>query len=78
MEFTSEPFQQLLVLDRIKHEWLAPYSRDRWMVMANFIFYSKVSSKLPQNLWVYALMASAYIKTQEKSHMKVLLVQNQT
>ena len=25
-EFTSEPFQRLLVLNRIKHEQLAPYS----------------------------------------------------
>ena len=69
MEFTSEPFQQLLMLNRIKRKRSAPYSphqnrtaeRSRWTLfsMARCLL---IVSKLPQNLWVYALMASAYIR----------------
>ena len=70
MEFTSEPFQwqfyqiesntrgQLLILC-IKMGLL-------WTVTVNFIFYGKrclfIESKLPQILWVYALVASVYIR----------------
>ena len=46
IEFTSEPFQQLLVLNKIKQAVSSLFSIskwDCWVVMANFIFYGKVS-----------------------------------
>ena len=69
MEFTSEPFQRLLVLNRIKHNQLAPYSlhqnktaEQSWPTSFSTARCLLIESKLPQNLWVYALMASAYIR----------------
>ena len=69
MEFTSEPFQRLLVLNRIKHEQSAPYSphqngtaeRSWWTLFSNARCLL-IESKLPQNLWVYALIVSMYIR----------------
>ena len=68
-EFGSEPFQQLFVLIRIKHEQSSPYSLHQngtterlWQTlfsMARFLF---IESKLLKNLWVYALMALVYIR----------------
>ena len=86
MEFTSEPFQWLLVLNRIKHERSAPYSLHQngttewsWQTLFSIARYLLIESKL----WVYTLMASAYIrnhcyKNTKKTCMKVLPVQNQT
>ena len=67
-ELISEPFQQLVVHNRIKHKQSAPYSPhqnrtvERWW----WTLFSKTrclltESKLPKFLWVYALKASAYI-----------------
>ena len=68
-EFTSEPFQWLLVLNRIKHERSAPYSPHQngtsersWQTLFSMARCLLIESKLPQNLWVYTLMASAYIR----------------
>ena len=68
MEFTSEPFQQFLVLSRIKCEQLVPYSprKNRTAEQSWRTFSLErcflIESKLPQNLWVYTLMASAHIR----------------
>ena len=68
-EFTSEPFQWLLVLNRIKQEQSAPYSQHQngtaeqlWQTFFSMVRCLLIESKLPQNLWVYTLMASAYIR----------------
>ena len=52
MEFTSEPFQRLLVLNRIKHERSAPYSPHQnaersWRTL--FFMCLLIESKLPKN-----------------------------
>ena len=69
MEFTSEPFKQLLVLNRIKHEQLAPYSLHQnrtadwsWQTLFSMARCLLIKSKLLKNLWVYTLMTSAYIR----------------
>ena len=69
MEFTSEPFQWLFVLYRIKHERSTPYSPHQngtaecsWWTLFSLARCLLIESKLPKNLWVYALMASAYIR----------------
>ena len=68
-EFTSEPFQWLLVLNRIKHTRSAPYSPHQngtaewsWWTLFSMARCLLIESKLPKNLWVYALMASVYIR----------------
>ena len=68
-EFTSETFQQLLVLNRIKYEQSAPYFPHQngtiersWRTLFSMARYLLIESKLPPNLWVYTLMASAYIR----------------
>ena len=67
-EFTSKPFQWLLVLDRIKHEKSAPYSPHQnrtaersWQFLVSKARCLLIESKLPKNVGVYALMASLYI-----------------
>ena len=69
MESISEPFQWLLVLNRIKHERSAPYflhqngtAKWSWQTLFSMARCLLIESKFPQNLWVYALMASAYIR----------------
>ena len=64
MEFTSEPFQRLLVLNRIKHDQSAPYSlhqngtaKRSWQTLFSMARCFLIESKSPKNLWVYALMA---------------------
>ena len=65
--FTSELFQRLLVLNRIKYERSPPYSLHQngtaewsWQTL-----FSKagclIKSKPPKTVWVYTLMASVYI-----------------
>ena len=68
-EFTSEPFQQLLKLNKIKHEQSAIYSPHQngtvehsWQTLFSMVRCLLTESKLPQNMWVYALMASSYIR----------------
>ena len=68
-EFTSEPFQQFLVLNRIKHEQSAPYSphqngtmEQSWQTLFSMARCLLIESKLPKNLLVYALIASADIR----------------
>ena len=67
MEFTSEPFQQLL--NRIKHEQSTPYSPHEngtaewsWQTLFSMARCLLIESKLPKNLWVYTLIVSAYIR----------------
>ena len=68
-EFISEPFQRLNVLNRIKHRQSAPYSPHQngttersWRTLFSMARCLFIELKLPQNSWVYALMASAYIR----------------
>ena len=68
MEFTSESFQWLFVLNRIKHEQSASYSPRQnrtersWRTLFSMARCLLIELKLPKNLWVYALMASVYIR----------------
>ena len=65
-EFNLEPFQRLLVLNRIKHKQSVPYfphqdgtTEQSWQTLFSIARHLLIESKLPQNLWVYGLMASA-------------------
>ena len=68
-EFTSETFQQLLVDNQIKHQkstlywlhqnWTIEHS---WRTLFSMARCLLIGSKLPKNLWIYALIASAYIR----------------
>ena len=69
MEFTSEPFQWLIVVNKIKHKRSAPYSPYQngstewsWQTLFSMARCLLIESKLSKNLWVYTLMASAYIR----------------
>ena len=69
MEFTSESFPRFLRRNKLKHKESSLYSlhqnetaeRSRWT-----LFYIStcllIDSKLSPNLWVYALMVSAYVR----------------
>ena len=79
MDFTLEPFQQLLVLNRIKHERSASYSLHQngtvewsWRTLFSMTRCLLIKSKLPKNLCVYALIASVYIRNRcyNKKHKK--------
>ena len=68
-EFTSETFQRLLVNNRIKRQKSAPYSSHQngtversLRTKFSMARYLLIESKLPKNLCVYTLMASAYIR----------------
>ena len=56
-EFTSEPFQWLLVINRIKHEQSTPYSLHQngtaehsWHTLFSMAKCPLIESKFPQNL----------------------------
>ena len=90
MEFTSEPFQRLLVLDRIKHKQLLILRINMWLLNGHGELYFQLQgvSLLGQNgpktcgfiYWCLQriLEIVVIIKTQEKPNMKVLSVQNQS
>ena len=68
-EFLSENFQNLLIENRIKHELSCPYSPHQmgkvergWRTLFSMARCMLIESKLPKNLWVYAILASAYIR----------------
>ena len=68
-ELTSEPFHWLLVLNKIKREQSTDYSLHQngtnersWWTLFSMARCLLIESKLPKNLWVYALLASAYIR----------------
>ena len=68
-EFTSKSFQKLLIENRIKHEKSAPYSSHQngtversWRTLFEMTLCLLIEAKLPKNLWVYALLTSAYIR----------------
>ena len=65
-EFTSETFQRLLVHNQIKHQKSALYLPHQngtversWRTLFSMVRCLLIESKLPKNLWVYALIASA-------------------
>ena len=67
-EFPSEPFQWLLVLNRIKHKRSAPYSLHQngtaerlWWTLFSMARCLLIELKLSKNLWVYSLIVSVYI-----------------
>ena len=86
-DFASEPFQKILVLNKIKHEQKAPYSPHQngtnerpWWTLFSTTSCLFIESKGDKNLWVYTLMNSVniknrcYYKNTRQTHMKVLTV----
>ena len=68
-EFTSEEFKNLVVKNRIKHEFSAPYSphQNGTVERSSRTLYEMarcllLETKLPKKLWTYALKTSAYIR----------------
>jgi len=68
-EFTNQEFRTLLIESKIKHEFSAPYSphqngtveRSHKSVfdMARYLL---IESKLPKDMWAYAVKAACYIR----------------
>ena len=68
-EFTSNEFMTLLLKHSIKHEKSAPYSPHQngtaersWRTLFEMARALIIESKLPKNLWTYAIMTAAHIR----------------
>ena len=68
-EFTAKTFGDAMVSHSIKHEKSAPHSPHQngtvergWRTMFSMARCLLVESKLPQNLWTYAVMTAVYIR----------------
>ena len=68
-EFLSDEFENLLVQSKIKHERSAPYSPHQngtversWRSLFEMARCMLIDSKLPKNLWTYAVMTMAYVR----------------
>ena len=68
-EFTCKEFKGVLVKNQIRHETSAPYSPHQngtaergWRTLFEMARCLLLESKLPKNLWTFAVMASAYIR----------------
>lgn len=68
-EFTSGDFRSLLVKNRIKQEFSAPYSPHQngtversWRTLFEMARCLLLEAKLPKKLWTYAVKTSAYIR----------------
>jgi len=68
-EFTSSDFKALLVENKIKHEFSAPYSPHQngtaersWRSLFEMARCLLIDADLPKKLWNYAVRAAAYIR----------------
>lgn len=68
-EFTCSEFKSLMVSNRIKHEFSAPYSPHQngtaertWRTLFEMARCLLLEAKLPKKLWNYAVRASAYTR----------------
>jgi len=68
-EFTGRDFQTLLTKNRIRHETSAPYSPHQngtaergWRTLFDMGRCLLLDSKLPNNLWNYAVQTAAYVR----------------
>ncbi|KAL7641208.1 UNVERIFIED_CONTAM: hypothetical protein RMT77_008346 [Armadillidium vulgare] len=68
-EFTSGDFKSLLIKNRIKQEFSAPYSPHQngkvertWRTLFDMARCLLLEAKLPKKLWSYAVKTSAYIR----------------
>lgn len=68
-EFTSRDFQALLIKSKIRHETSAPYSPHQngtaergWRTLYDMSRCLLIESKLPDELWNYAMQTSAYVR----------------
>ncbi|RXN30671.1 Retrovirus-related Pol poly from transposon TNT 1-94 [Labeo rohita] len=68
-EFTSREFQALLTRNKIRHETSAPYSPHQngtaergWRTLGEMTRCLLIESKLPDELWNYAMQTSAYVR----------------
>lgn len=68
-EYMGKQFKDVLVQNKIKHEQSAPYSPHQngvaersWRTLFDMGRCLLIGSKLPQDLWPYALMHAAYIR----------------
>jgi transposase InsO family protein len=68
-EFTCGDFQTLLTKNKIRHETSAPYSPHQngtaergWRTLYDIARCFLIESKLPDNLWNYAIQTAAYVR----------------
>ena len=68
-EFKSRRYEELLLDKSIQHQFSAPYSPHQngtaercWGTIFNMARCLLIESRLPKNLWAYAVKASAYIR----------------
>lgn len=68
-EFTCRDFQTLLMKNKIRHETSAPYSPHQngtaergWRTLSDMTRCLLIESKLPEELWNYAMQTSAYVR----------------
>ena len=68
-EYISDEFESLLLKNKIKHELSAPYSPHQngtaeraWRSLFDMARCLLIDSKLPKQLWTYAVMTSAHIR----------------
>ena len=68
-EYMGKEFKNILIKNQIKHETSAPYSPHQngvaersWRTLFDMGRTILIGSGLPQELWPYALMASAYVR----------------
>ena len=67
-EFFNKDFKDLLLNNQIKHETTCPYSPHQNGKAERFYFLFEMArclineSKLPENMWTYAVMCAAYIR----------------
>ena len=68
-EYVSKDFESILVKNKIGYEKSCPYSPHQngtaergWRTLFNLARCLLIDSKIPRNLWTYAVMAAAFIR----------------
>ncbi|MEE4247441.1 MAG: reverse transcriptase domain-containing protein [Kangiellaceae bacterium] len=74
-EFVNSKFEALLRANKVKHETSAPYSPHQngtveraWRTIFEMARCQLLESKLPKQLWTYAVMCSVHIKNRSYNH----------
>ena len=68
-EFTANSFKEILIKNKIRHEFSAPHSPHQngtaernWRTIFEMARGMLIESKLPQSLWAYAVMAATHVR----------------
>ena len=68
-EYVSQEFEEVLTDNKIRHEFSAPYTPHQngtaernWRTLFEMARAMLIESKLPRNLWTYAIMTAAHIR----------------